>query len=152
MKFYALYETAKASGQYVLGSALIEADSTTAALAIAQASAPAGCRTGVWPFRQVSGTPDAVPPTADEAGKQYDVLVQAGGASDVFKPDGQVFASVAADAAGMCLSLERFFGYRLGLIPQNAQPAAEPTATPATTPATTETPAATSDAADQKTS
>lgn len=148
MKFYALYETAKASGQYVLGSALIDAESTTAALAIAQASAPAGCRTGVWPFRQVSGTPDAVPPTADEAGKQYDVLVQAGGASDVFKPDGQVFASVAADAAGMCLSLERFFGYRLGLIPQNAQPAPEP-ATPSTS---TDTTAATPDAADQKTS
>ncbi|WP_434603804.1 hypothetical protein [Acetobacter oryzoeni] len=148
MKFYALYETAKASGQYVLGSALIDAESTTAAVAIAAASAPAGCRTGVWPFRQVSGTPDAVAPTADEAGKQYDVLVQAGGASDVFKPDGQVFASVAADAAGMCLSLERFFGYRLGLIPQNAQPAAEPAATPAST----DTPAATSDAADQKTS
>ncbi|MGX7344824.1 hypothetical protein ACWM9A_02715 [Acetobacter pasteurianus] len=148
MKFYALYETAKASGQYILGSTLIDADSTTAALAIADASAPAGCRTGVWPFRQVSGTPDAVAPTADEAGKQYDVLVQAGGASDVFKPDGQVFASVAADAAGMCLSLERFFGYRLGLIPQNAQPAAEPAATPAST----DTPAATSDAADQKTS
>ncbi|BAU39145.1 hypothetical protein APT_02063 [Acetobacter pasteurianus NBRC 101655] len=148
MKFYALYETAKASGQYVLGSALIDADSTTAALAIAVASAPAGCRTGVWPFRQVSGTPDAVAPTADETGKQYDVLVQAGGASDVFKPDGQVFASVAADAAGMCLSLERFFGYRLGLIPQNAQPAAEPAATPAST----DTPAGTSDAADQKTS
>ncbi|GCD56575.1 hypothetical protein [Acetobacter pasteurianus] len=148
MKFYALYETAKASGQYVLGSSLIDADSTTAAVAIAAASAPAGCRTGVWPFRQVSGTPDAVAPTADEAGKQYDVLVQAGGASDVFKPDGQVFASVAADAAGMCLSLERFFGYRLGLIPQNAQPAAEPAATPAST----DTPAATSDAADQKTS
>lgn len=148
MKFYALYETAKASGQYVLGSTLIDAESTTAALAIAQASAPAGCRTGAWPFRQVSGTPDAVRPTADEAGKQYDVLVQAGGASDVFKPDGQVFASVAADAAGMCLSLERFFGYRLGLIPQNAQPAAEP-ATPS---ASTDTPAATSDAADQKAS
>ena len=148
MKFYALYETAKASGQYVLGSALIDAESTTAALAIAQASAPAGCRTGVWPFQQVSGTPDAVPPTADEAGKQYDVLVQAGGAADVFKPDGQVFVSVAADAAGMCLSLERFFGYRLGLIPQNAQPAAEPAATPTST----DTPAGTSDAADQKTS
>lgn len=148
MKFYALYETAKASGQYVLGSTLIDADSTTAAVAIAVASAPAGCRAGVWPYRQVSGTPDAVPPTADEAGKQYDVLVQAGGAADVFKPDGQVFASFAADAAGMCLSLERFFGYRLGLIPQNAQPAAEP----ATTQTASETPAATSEAADQKTS
>lgn len=148
MKFYALYETAKACGQYVLGSTLIDADSTTAAVAIAAASAPAGCRTGVWPYRQVSGTPDAVPPTADEAGKQYDVLVQASGAADVFKPDGQVFVSVAADAAGMCLSLEQFFGYRLGLIPQNAQPAAEPAATPVST----DTPAATPDAADQKTS
>ncbi|MCP1231723.1 hypothetical protein [Acetobacter indonesiensis] len=123
MKFVPLYETAAASGLYALATVTIEADSTSDAVAQAAKSAPAGCRTGVWPYKMISGVPDAMPATADENGKQYNVLAQPDGASGSFAPNGQVFGSFGVDAAGMCLSLERFFNYRLGLIPTDAKPA-----------------------------
>lgn len=123
MKFVPLYETAAGSGLYALASGTIEADSTSDAVTHAAKSAPAGCRTGVWPYKMISGVPDAMPATADENGKQYSVLAQPDGASGSFAPNGQVFGSFGVDAAGMCLSLERFFNYRLGLIPTDAKPA-----------------------------
>lgn len=126
MKFFPLYETAPNAGTFRLASTEIDADSTSAAVAIAQKDAPAGCRTAVCPYRALSGLPSSTPPTADEGGKQYDVLAQPDGASGMFRSSGQVFGSVATDAAGMVLSLERFFGYRLGLLPQGEKAAAEP--------------------------
>lgn len=131
MKFYPLYETGANTGMYALGSTEIEADSTSDAVTQAAQSAPAGCRTGVWPYQMISGTPAAIAPTAAENGKQYNVLTEPAGATGSFSANGQVFASIGADAAGMCLSLQKFFGYRLGLIPTDAKPAAA--ATPANT-------------------
>lgn len=127
MKFFPLYETAPNAGTFELASTEIDADSTSAAVAIAQKDAPAGCRTAVCPYRALSGLPSSAPPTVDESGKQYDVLAQPDGASGLFQSSGQVFGSMATDAAGMVLSLERFFGYRLGLLPQGEKAAAEPT-------------------------
>lgn len=130
MKFYALYETAPGTGTYRLGAVEIEAASTSDAVAAAAKSAPAGCRTGVWPYKSVAGLPDNLPPATGEAGQMYIVLAQPAGASGAFAPNGQVFGSFVSDAAGMTLSLERFFGYRLGLLPENAKPA--PAAVPDT--------------------
>lgn len=141
MKFFALYETAAGAGTYQLGTAEIDAASTSAAVAIAAKTAPAGCRTGVWPYKAVAGLPDSIPPAEGEAGQMYDVLAEPEGPTGTFAPSGQVFGSFGADASGMTLSLERFFGYRLGLIPQGAKPA------PATTPASASSSGTTSAAA-----
>ncbi|MCG4260759.1 hypothetical protein K6W36_09185 [Acetobacter senegalensis] len=128
MKYFALYETGANTGLYALASTEIEAESTSDAVTQAEKSAPAGSRTGVWPYQMISGTPSAVAPTDAENGRQYNVLAQPGGAAGQFAGNGQVFASIGADAAGMCLSLQKFFGYRLGLIPTDAKPA--PVASP----------------------
>ncbi|WP_349934941.1 hypothetical protein [Acetobacter sp. A11-2] len=136
MKFYALYETGPNAGTFELASTEIDADSTSAAVAIAQKDAPAGCRTAVCPYRALSGLPSSVPPTADESGKQYDVLAQPDGASGLFQDSGQVFGSMATDAAGMVLSLERFFGYRLGLLPQGEKADVAPAASGSSTSST----------------
>ncbi|MCC6104764.1 hypothetical protein [Acetobacter sp.] len=123
MKYYPLYETGANTGLYALGSTEIEAESTSDAVAQAEKAAPAGSRTGVWPYKMISGTPSATTPTSAENGKQYNVLAQPDGTAGQFAPNGQVFASIGADAAGMCQSLQKFFGYRLGLIPTDAKPA-----------------------------
>ncbi|MCG0995290.1 hypothetical protein LHT11_08760 [Acetobacter indonesiensis] len=123
MKYFGLYETGANTGLYALGSIEFEADSTSDAVAQAEKSAPPGCRTGVWPYQMISGTPSVVTPTDAENGKQYHVLAQPGGAAGQFAGNGQIFASIGADAAGMCLSLQKFFGYRLGLIATDAKPA-----------------------------
>ncbi|GAB29858.1 hypothetical protein APS_0460 [Acetobacter pasteurianus subsp. pasteurianus LMG 1262 = NBRC 106471] len=136
MKFFPLYETAANSGTFQLGSVEIDADSTSAAVAIAEQNAPAGCRTAVCPYRSLSGLPESLPPTSDEIGKLYDVLAQPDGASGLFQSSGQVFGSMAADAAGMVLSLERFFGYRLGLLPQGEKAAVAPATSGGSTSAT----------------
>ena len=137
MNFYPLYETAPGAGTYQIGSALIAAECTSAAVAIAAKTAPAGCRTGVWPYKAVAGLPDSLPPAEGEAGQMYDVLAQPTGPTGTFAPSGQVFGSFGADASGMTLSLERFFGYRLGLIPQGAKPAPAATPAPASSSGTT---------------
>ncbi|MCP1271216.1 hypothetical protein [Acetobacter cerevisiae] len=137
MKFFPLYETAAGAGTYELGSAEIEAESTSAAVAIAEQSAPEGCRTGVWPYKEVAGLPDNPAPAADEVGKLYDVLSQPAGPTGTFAPSGQVFGSFSADASGMALSLERFFGFRLGLIPQGEKPAPAAAPAPASSSGTT---------------
>ena len=123
MKFFPLYETAAGSGIYALSGSEIEAGSTSEALATAQNGAPSGCRTGVWPYRSISGVPDMVEPLADENGKTYSTVAQADGASAEFSPSGQILASAGADASGLCLSLQNFFGYRIGLVPTDAKPA-----------------------------
>lgn len=143
MKFFPLYETAPGAGTYKLGSAEIEADSTSAAVATAEKSAPAGCRTGVWPYKAVAGLPDNPAPAAGEVGKLYDVLSQPAGPSGTFAPSGQVFGSFSADASGMALSLEKFFGFRLGLIPQGEKPAPAATPSPASSGSGTTSAAAT---------
>lgn len=147
MKFFPLYETAPGAGTYQLGSAEIEAESTSAAVAIAAQSAPAGCRTGVWPYKAVAGLPDSLPPAEGETGKMYDVLAQPTGPTGTFAPSGQVFGSFGTDASGMTLSLERFFSFRLGLIPQGAKPAPAATPEPASSSGTTAAPETTSGSA-----
>ncbi|GAN68327.1 hypothetical protein [Acetobacter orleanensis] len=137
MNFYPLYETAPGAGTYQLGSVLIVAASTSAAVAVAAQSAPEGCRTGVWPYKAVAGLPDSVPPAEGESGQMYDVLAEPEGPTGTFSRSGQVFGSFGADASGMALSLERFFGYRLGLIPQGAKPAPAATPAPASSSGTT---------------
>ena len=132
MKYFALLETAAGSNAYHLGASEIEADSTSDAVAIATKSAEPGCRAGVWPYQAVSGQAAPVTPDETESGKLYNVLAQPNGAAGTFTPDGQTLGSFGADAAGMCLSLQRFFTYRLGLIPTDAQPAAQPTTPPVT--------------------
>lgn len=137
MKFFGLYEILPGSGTYQLGSAEIEAESTSAAIAIAEQSAPVGCRTGVWPYKAVAGLPDNQAPATDEVGKLYDVLSQPAGPTGTFSPSGQVFGSFSTDASGMALSLERFFGFRLGLIPQGEKPAPAAAAAPVSSSSTT---------------
>lgn len=137
MKFYALYETGAHTGTYALGSTEIEADCTSDAVAQAEKSAPAGCRTGVWPYQMISGMPSATDPSGGESGKQYDVLAQPNGVDGMFSANGQVFASIGADASGMCLSLQKFFGYRLGLIPTDAKAAPAATSSGSTGSGTT---------------
>lgn len=85
----------------------------------------------------ISGTPSATDPTSGENGKQYNVLAQPNGVDGTFSANGQVFSSIGADAAGMCLSLQKFFGYRLGLIPTDATAAPAATSSGSTSSGTT---------------
>lgn len=147
MKYNPLYETGSATGLYVMTGAVIEASSTSAAIAIAEQSAPAGCRTGVVPYRELSGLPEALPPAQGELGQMYAVVAQSSGMGSNFAPDGQQFGSFLSDAAGMCFSLEQYFGYRLGLVSVNAKPAPAATPAPAPAPSVTSSSAASSSAA-----
>ncbi|MBO1361532.1 hypothetical protein J2D73_17235 [Acetobacter sacchari] len=126
MKFFALIETAAGSGQYALGASVIEADSTGAALALITAGVGAGLRYGAWPYRELRGLPAFAAPATDEVGKAYTVLAQATGADQLFVADGQTLTSTLCDASNLCLSMQAYMGFRVGLMPAGEAPVAKP--------------------------
>lgn len=66
MKFFPLIETAANSGQFQLSGAAVEADNTTAALALIEPTVGAGLRYGAWLYHEVRGLPDFAPVTDAE--------------------------------------------------------------------------------------
>lgn len=142
MKFYPLVETAANSGQFQLSGTVVEAESTTAALALIASTVGAGLRYGAWLYHEVRGLPDFSPVTDDEKGKSYTVLAQVGGTDQPWVEDGQQLVSALCDASNLCLSMSQYMGFRLGLMPMDEKPVAAP-ATPATS--NTETASASSE-------
>ncbi|MCG4258008.1 hypothetical protein [Acetobacter senegalensis] len=134
MKFFPLIETAAGSGQFRLGSAAVEAASTTAALALIAPSVGAGLRYGAWLNNVVRGLPSFTPAPAEETGKSYKVLAEIGGADQPFVLTGSVQTSLPFDASLMCLAMQQGANFRYGLMPADEQPVAAPesTATPST--------------------
>lgn len=133
MKYQVLHETAAGSGQYNIAGAIIEAESTSAALTLVSASVPPGLRYAVSPYREVAGLPDYRPPEAAEAGKSYAVLLRTS-LDQPFAPDGASFASMVTDAANMCLAMQAYMpNAQFGLMPANEQPVSS-SAEPATPP------------------
>lgn len=129
MKFYPLIETAAGSGKFQLSSAAVEAESTTAALALIAPTVGAGLRYGAWLYHEVRGLPDFSPVTDAEKGKSYTVLAQVGGTDQPWVPDGQQLVSALCDASNLCLSMSQYMGFRLGLMPVDEKPVAAPAAT-----------------------
>ncbi|WP_086653777.1 hypothetical protein [Acetobacter malorum] len=126
MKYQVLHETAAGSGQYNIVGAAIEAESTSAALALVGASVPPGLRYAVSPYREVAGLPDYRPPAAEEVGKSYAVLLRTS-LDQPFAPDGASFASMVTDAANMCLAMQAYMpNAQFGLMPANEQPVSAP--------------------------
>lgn len=126
MKFYPLIETAANSGQFQLSSTAVEAESTTAALALIAPTVGAGLRYGAWLYHEVRGLPDFSPVTDAEKGKSYTVLAQVGGTDQPWVEDGQQLVSTLCDASNLCLSMSQYMGFRLGLMPVNEKPVAAP--------------------------
>ncbi|NLG91694.1 MAG: hypothetical protein GX486_07535 [Acetobacter sp.] len=58
MKFFPLIETAANSGQFQLSGTAVEAESTTAALALIAPTVGVGLRYGAWLYHEVRGLPD----------------------------------------------------------------------------------------------
>lgn len=137
MKFYPLIETAAGSGKFQLSGAAVEAESTTAALALIAPTVGAGLRYGAWLYHEVRGLPDFSPVTDDEKGKSYTVLAQIGGTDQPWVEDGQQLVSTLCDASNLCLSMSQYMGFRLGLMPVDEKPvvAAPATSGTETTPA-----------------
>lgn len=134
MKYQVLHETAAGSGQFNIVGAPIEAESTTAALALVLPAVPAGLRYAVAPYRAVAGLPDYRPPVAAESGKSYSVVFRVS-LDQPFVPDGATYASVMTDAANMCLAMQAYMpNAQFGLMPPDEQPAPAPAkpAAPAT--------------------
>ncbi|KAA8387767.1 hypothetical protein FKW31_03770 [Acetobacter sp. DmW_136] len=126
MKFFPLIETAANSGEFQLSGAAVEADSTTAALALIEPTVGAGLRYGAWLYHEVRGLPDFAPVTDAEKGKSYAVLAQIGGTDQPWTPDGQQLVSALCDASNLCLSMAQYMGFRLGLMPVDEKPVAAP--------------------------
>lgn len=134
MKYQVLHETAAGSGQFNIVGAPIEAESTTAALALVLPAVPAGLRYAVAPYRAVAGLPDYSPPAPDEVGKSYAVVFRSS-LDQAFIPDGATYASVMTDAANMCMAMQAYMpNAQFGLMPPDEKPAAAPAkpAAPAT--------------------
>ncbi len=128
MKFFALIETAVNSGQFRLSDAMVEAESTTAALALIAPTISPGLRYGAWLYHEVRGLPDFSPVTDAEKGKTYSVLAQVGGTDQPWVEDGQQLVSALCDASNLCLSMSQYMGFRLGLMPVDEKPVAAPAA------------------------
>lgn len=126
MKFYPLIETSAGSGKFQLSGAAVEAESTTAALALIAPTVGAGLRYGAWLYHEVRGLPDFSPVTDDEKGKSYTVLAQVGGTDQPWVEDGQQLVSALCDASNLCLSMAQYMGFRLGLMPVDEKPVAAP--------------------------
>ncbi|MGX7346908.1 hypothetical protein ACWM9A_13630 [Acetobacter pasteurianus] len=126
MKFFPLIETAANSGKFQLSSTAVEAESTTAALALIAPTVSAGLRYGAWLYHEVRGLPDFSPVADAEKGKSYTVLAQVGGTDQPWVPDGQQLVSTLCDASNLCLSMSQYMGFRLGLMPVDEKPVAAP--------------------------
>ena len=126
MKFFPLIETAANSGQFQLSGAAVEAESTTAALALIAPTVGVGLRYGAWLYHEVRGLPDFSPVTDAEKGKSYTVLAQVGGTDQPWVEDGQQLVSTLCDASNLCLSMSQYMGFRLGLMPVDEKPVAAP--------------------------
>ncbi|OAZ61308.1 hypothetical protein SRCM100623_02811 [Acetobacter pasteurianus] len=126
MKFFPLIETAANSGQFQLSGAAVEAESTTAALALIAPTVGVGLRYGAWLYHEVRGLPDFSPVTDAEKSKSYAVLAQVGGTDQPWVEDGQQLVSTLCDASNLCLSMSQYMGFRLGLMPTDEKPVAAP--------------------------
>ena len=126
MKFFALIETAANSGKFQISGAAVEAESTTAALALIAPTVGAGLRYGAWLYHEVRGLPGFAPVADAEKGKAYAVLAQVGGTDQPWVADGQQLVSTLCDASNLCLSMSQYMGFRLGLIPVDEKPVTAP--------------------------
>ena len=145
MNFEILVETAKASGKFaVQPNSLFVAASTHEALAVA--GGDADIRHGVYPLRILGGSTPDHPATGDEIGKEYFLLFQTNGMSDVFTLNETdiVTSTDQNDAFVSALTQTQELGYPVGLLAKPADTAtatttpdpapAEPTSTPEAAP------------------
>jgi len=128
MKFYPLVETAVGSGRFALSGSQIVALSTSEAIKSVSGTAGAGLRAAVSPYRSLGGMPDPVTPQTSELGSVYDLLIEKPDEPGIFVSGGQILSSQFSDAALLAISMQLFYGSRVGLVSHVTEQAVTPSA------------------------